>query len=243
MSSQITNDPKKWQWPENMYILQEKFKAGKPFPHICLDNVFPEDVLQKIYSDVPPSSSPLWTSWGSGAADDCLPRNSKKGISSLLFLSTYTGEFLKLLNSDTFIQDLMNISGIRDLSADPTLNGGGLHCTGRGGRLRVHVDKVRHTRPALFDQALNLILFINPDWKTEYGGFLEFWSQDGSERVVSILPQFNRLVLFYSDHTSYHGQPQPLTCPDGMYRTSLAIYYYVPRLSQNTFKTNEIIWI
>jgi hypothetical protein len=41
-----------------------------------------------------------------------------------------------------------------------------------------------------------------------------------------ILPIFNRMVIFSTTDFSYHGHPEPLTCPEGWTRKSLALYYY-----------------
>ena len=44
--------------------------------------------------------------------------------------------------------------------------------------------------------------------------------------VKSILPIFNRCVIFSTDADSYHGHPEPLTCPAEITRKSMALYYY-----------------
>ncbi|NES83473.1 MAG: 2OG-Fe(II) oxygenase, partial [Moorea sp. SIO2B7] len=41
-----------------------------------------------------------------------------------------------------------------------------------------------------------------------------------------VLPIFNRCVIFSTTDFSYHGHPDPLTCPEGQTRKSLALYYY-----------------
>ena len=41
-----------------------------------------------------------------------------------------------------------------------------------------------------------------------------------------VLPSCNRLVVFNTDRSCFHGHPHPLTCPDGTTRKSLALYYY-----------------
>lgn len=37
---------------------------------------------------------------------------------------------------------------------------------------------------------------------------------------------FNRAVVFSTTDSSYHGHPDPLTCPEGRARYSIAMYYY-----------------
>ena len=40
------------------------------------------------------------------------------------------------------------------------------------------------------------------------------------------MPYFNRCVVFSTTSTSYHGHPEPLNCPGGETRKSIALYYY-----------------
>jgi hypothetical protein len=73
---------------------------------------------------------------------------------------------------------------------------------------------------------MNVLIYLNKNWKSEYGGALEMWNRDMSRRVCSIEPKFNRCVIFNTDARSYHGHPDPLRTPEGITRKSLALYYY-----------------
>ena len=73
------------------------------------------------------------------------------------------------------------------------------------------------------------MLYLNKDWKEEYGGYLELWNQDMSDRGRKVLPVFNRCVIFSTTDTSYHGHPDPLSCPEGWTRKSMALYYYTAK--------------
>ncbi|CAE6853507.1 hypothetical protein R69658_07278 [Paraburkholderia aspalathi] len=232
-----------WSWPEELTTLRKRFLTAEPYPHLVLDGVFAAEALIEVFLEVPIAASSLWTTWGSGWQESNGDRNQKRGISSLYLLGERTSKFLQQLNSKDFLADVRQLTDEPALAADATFNGGGLHCTGRGGRLRIHVDMVRHPRPDRFDQAVNLIVFINPIWLPEYRGQLELWSRNASHRCVSIEPLFNRLVLFRSDRETYHGHPEALQCPEGVFRTSIATYYYVPRILDKPPKTlNEIGW-
>jgi hypothetical protein len=232
-----------WSWPEELATLHQRFLSAEPYPHVVLDGVFPAETLADVYAEIPKPNSELWTIWGSGWKAPYDNRNQKRGISSLFLLGESTANFMRQLNSRDFLSDVCMLTGVHELAGDDTFNGGGLHCTGRGGRLRVHVDKVRHPRPDKFDQAVNLILFINPVWLPEYGGHLELWSRDGSSKCVSIEPTFNRLVLFQSDRRTFHGHPEALQCPEGLFRSSIAAYYYIRRkLEVPPSDLNDIGW-
>ena len=39
-------------------------------------------------------------------------------------------------------------------------------------------------------------------------------------------PLLNHVLIFTTDEKSLHGFPDPLTCPEGQSRKSLALYYY-----------------
>jgi hypothetical protein len=130
------------------------------------------------------------------------------------------------LLSATFVEFLEKISGIEGLIVDPAHNGCGLHSTGPGGRLMIHTDVNRHphSRQRLH-QVLNLIVYLNEDWEESYEGQLELWTAD-RRPCKTILPIANRAVLFETSTRSFHGHPEPLACPEGRRRNSLAVYYY-----------------
>ena len=43
---------------------------------------------------------------------------------------------------------------------------------------------------------------------------------------AKVLPLFNRVMIFGTTDFTYHGHPDPLQCPEGMTRKSLALYYF-----------------
>jgi len=84
---------------------------------------------------------------------------------------------------------------------------------------------------ALFrrERRLNVLIYLNRDWREEYGGALEIWDTDKSACVRRIVPIFNRCVVFDTTKTSFHGNPEPVAHPDGRPRRSIALYYYTAR--------------
>jgi hypothetical protein len=71
-----------------------------------------------------------------------------------------------------------------------------------------------------------VMVYLNKDWKEEYGGHFELWNRDMSCAEQKILPLFNRCAIFSTTSYSYHGHPNPLTCPPDRTRKSIATYYY-----------------
>ncbi len=198
--------------------LREAYAAAEPFPHVVIDDFFPEAVLDSLLEEFPAPGAIDWQKFDAG---------TEKKLASKLEqqLGDRTRKFIWALNSQVFISFLETLTGIDGLIPDPHLMGGGLHQIVPGGFLKVHADFNRHERLRL-DRRLNLLLYLNRDWKEEYGGHLQLWTRNMSRCVVKVLPVFNRCVVFSTTDFSYHGHPDPLTCPDGRTRKSIALYYY-----------------
>ena len=148
-------------------------------------------------------------------------------------LPTPIQNILIALNSAPFLNFLEELTGIDGIIPDPYYRGGGIHQIVKGGKLDVHIDFNKHTKLKL-ERRLNVLIYLNRDWKEEYGGHFEIWKghKDTNGNHVldaceeKILPIFNRFAMFSTSEKSYHGHPEPLNCPDGWTRKSIATYYY-----------------
>jgi len=76
------------------------------------------------------------------------------------------------------------------------------------------------------ERRVNLLIYLNPGWRDEYGGQLELWNEAMTSRVKSVVPELNRCVIFDTTSKSYHGNPNPVNHPQGQSRKSIALYYY-----------------
>jgi Rps23 Pro-64 3,4-dihydroxylase Tpa1-like proline 4-hydroxylase len=197
---------------------QENYQKAKPFPHIVIDNFLPEFILNNILTEFPTAGEIDWQKFENKAEKKLANKHERN-------MGDHTRSLLYQLNSSTFIEFLESITGIKGIIPDPHFEGGGLHQIEKGGYLKMHVDFNRHTKLKL-DRRLNLLLYLNKDWQEEYGGYLELWDQEITQCEKKILPIFNRLVIFTTTDFTYHGHPEPLTCPEGWTRKSLALYYY-----------------
>jgi Rps23 Pro-64 3,4-dihydroxylase Tpa1-like proline 4-hydroxylase len=197
---------------------REAYRSATPFPHIVIDELLPEEVLDAVLAEFPSPQAADWFAFDS-------PLERKLATKEDSPMGPATRHLLAELNSAAFVDFLERLTGIEGLVPDPHLVGGGLHQIERGGHLKVHADFNRHPRTGL-ERRLNVLLYLNRDWKPEYGGALELWSRDMSSCEARILPVFNRCVVFSTTSTSFHGHPEPLTCPEGRTRKSIALYYY-----------------
>ena len=71
-------------------------------------------------------------------------------------------------------------------------------------------------------------MYLNRGWEEQWGGALELWNADSDRREVRVPPLFNRCVVFTTSDRSFHGHPEPLACPEGVTRKSMALYYSAP---------------
>ena len=122
------------------------------------------------------------------------------------------------------------------------LQGAGIHLSERGGYLNIHADFGTHPRFNYLERRLNVILYLNKNWREEYKGGLEFWSADMKQCVINIAPLFNRCVIFNTTDVSFHGFPEAVLCPQSETRKSIALYYYTKtetnhRLLSSNYKT------
>ena len=193
-----------------------------PFYYQVIDNFFNQEQAKVISKEFPEYNSDIWYCYNN-------PLENKKTCNDWYQFGPETYKTLTMLNSKEFIKQLQKITGISKLYPDIGLHGGGLHIHGTGGKLNVHLDYSIHPKLKL-QRKLNLIIYLEEDWNPEWGGNLEFWSHDKErnkpdKRFVKIDNVFNRAVLFDTTQNSWHGFPKPLTCPEGKYRKSLAVYY------------------
>jgi hypothetical protein len=197
------------------------FASNEPYPHVVIDSFLPEHVLDAVLDELPPVPR--------GDSNDMVPTKAtergKTAHPQASFFGPRATQLLFQLNAGDFLDFLENLTGITGLISDLRLDGGGYHLTRRGGRLGIHTDFSHHRRWKL-RRRLNLILYLNKDWKEEYGGHLELWDKELTACRKRILPIFNRCVIFATDVGSPHGQPDPLSCPPDRGRQSLALYYF-----------------
>lgn len=205
--------------PENLVSYAPDYATAAPYPHIMLDNFLTEQRALEALESFPKVGDEGWIHY--------LHYNEKKhGLNKKQQLPKAFQTLIDELNSEEFIKLLGELTGINGLTPDDTLEGGGLHQSEKGGFLNIHADFTVHPHQSHWRRRVNLLIYFNPDWKEEYGGALELWDRDMKHCRQKILPMFNRCVIFNTDFDSFHGFPDPITCPPNESRKSLALYYY-----------------
>ena len=201
-------------------INKEKYLNAEPFPFIIIENFFNKNFLDEILKQFPNLSDIKKTTKYQNKNEVKFGNNEYEKFPEKIKI------LFDFLNSNFFLNFLQNITSIKEkLIADKELNGGGMHEIKKGGLLKIHSDFNKHPNLKL-DRRLNVLIYLNKNWKEEYGGHLEFWDKEMKCCKTKILPIFNRMVIFSTTDFSNHGHPDPLNCPDLMSRKSIATYYY-----------------
>jgi hypothetical protein len=199
---------------------RDDYRSVHPFPHIYFDNFFNPEFLKSVLAEFPDLAQKKSNIYYNNPNEN---KHAGKGESDM---GPNTLRLVHFLNSQPFLEFLQELTGIEEtLIPDPYLEGGGFHEIKPGGFLKLHVDFHKH-RSMQLDRRLNLLVYLNEDWEESYGGHFELWERDMSRCAVRILPLFNRVALFSTTGDSWHGHPDPLTCPEDRSRKSLALYYY-----------------
>jgi hypothetical protein len=197
--------------------LAGRYTGADPFPHIVLDGRFPEPLLHAVLAEIGSATV--------SAEGDFYGSFNKRRISDVLKMAPSTRRLIEDLNSAPFLTFMEELTGISGLVPDPYLEGGGIHQIGPGGFLKVHTDFNWHRKLGLH-RRVNLLLYLNEHWQDAWNGHLELWDEQVANCRARIAPTFNRMVAFSTTDRSYHGHPDPLVCPEGMTRNSIAMYYY-----------------
>jgi Rps23 Pro-64 3,4-dihydroxylase Tpa1-like proline 4-hydroxylase len=132
---------------------------------------------------------------------------------------------LAALCTPQFVSYLEDVTGIPELKADPTHYWTGLHVSPPGAYQAIHRDFRLHPVTGLFHR-LTVLVYLNSDWKAEYGGELELWRSDQSACEKRVAPEAGIVVIFATTYDAIHGISDPVTCPTGRARLSLASDYY-----------------
>ncbi len=196
-------------------------KSG-PFDHCVIDNFFKKKIAIELENEFPNFNSDKWYKYNNAV-------EIKKVCNNWNAFPPTTYKAFSYLNSDEFLKTLRSVIFQNEkLFTDIGLNGGGWHIHRKGGKLNTHLDYSLHPKLNL-QRKLNIIIYLNSNWKTRWGGELGFWSNESNKKpgglVKQIEPKFNRAVLFDTTQNSWHGLVNTLKCPDNEYRKSLAVYY------------------
>ncbi len=196
-----------------------RYRSASPFPHIVLDDFLEPEAAKLAMKEFPTLDPERWNNY--------IHANERKfSHTDAETWGPTLRSILDELNSPRFVRFVSELTGFDGLVADHSLEGGGLHQSTAGGFLNIHADFTVHPHHPQWRRRANLLLYLNDDWPPQYGGDLELWSTDMKRCEKTVAPVANRVVIFTTDVDSFHGHPEPMRCPVGVGRRSLALYYF-----------------
>ena len=196
--------------------LQSNFAAGQPYRHVLIDDFLDPFFARKLSENFP-SLEQMKTKYNG--------INEKKAEHSDFTKLSHEFSTLKQILFDKEVLKLVEkITGIQGLQTIDDRFGFGLHQGGSGSFLDIHIDYNLHPLQKK-QRRVNLLIFLNEEWRENWGGLLQLWNADVTKCVTSILPVFNRCVLFECSSIAYHGY-NTIHCPPSLTRKSFYTYFF-----------------
>jgi len=199
---------------ENLEKFRISYLAAQPFPHLIIDDFCDKGKLSAAYDSIPELNN---------KSRDYVFANNKFEKSNYKVLSSELNELYEDLSSDRFNKILSFITA-KEIFVDPKNHGGGLHQGKKNSFLDMHLDFNYHPINKNWYRELNLLLYLNKDWKPEYKGGLRIKDLRSNKEAELDVP-FNRLIIQQCAPYTLHGYDMT-NFPEGKYRTSIATYAY-----------------
>jgi hypothetical protein len=203
------------EWIDRGDELAKEFREASPFPLLLIDDFLDEETANGLLAEFP--------------APDAMPKSrdyvfgDKHELSSVAEQGPVSKSFYDALMGEQFQKFICTLTG-KDLFVDPAFHGGGFHQSGDGGFLDTHVDFNMHPLHDDWLRTLNVLLYLNKDWKPEYDGRLLIKAKPDDE-PRAIEPVFNRGLIMVTDDHTFHGFKK-MSLPPGVTRKSIATYAY-----------------
>lgn len=208
---------------------------SQPYPHVVIDNFLKEEVINVLLKEMDKLTIDKSYYYGN--------QNIEKN--KYAFKDNFDmnlNELFKELNSDEFIEILEKKFNIKNIIRNNLeLNGAGVHKVLNDGFLCMHTDfeGYNDNKYGLLDRRMNLLLYMNPYWKEEFGGELCLYDKNENKITKKILPILNRCVIFITPQ-NIHGHPKPLKIPENMCRQSITTYYYTKNTTGKNLNGEQI---
>jgi hypothetical protein len=202
---------------------RNEFLNAQPFQHVVIDNFFEAAFAELLLAEFPRFDPKL--------ARNETGRTERKAVrTDIGNISPAYQRLYAMISGPEFLELISGISGIPDLLLDPKMFGGGTHENLHGQELDPHVD-FNYDESRQLHRRLNLIVYLNTEWRSEWGGAIEIHSnprRPSENQVRGYDPLFNRCVMFETNEHSWHGFPR-INLPENkrhLSRKSISIYLY-----------------
>ncbi|HEV7783246.1 MAG TPA: 2OG-Fe(II) oxygenase [Chitinophagaceae bacterium] len=198
----------------NREKLRLDYLLAKPYPYLVIDNFCDPEKMEALYSKIPELSN---------KSRDYMFAKNKFEKSNYRELGEEFQELYTDLSSQRMNAFLSFIAN-EEVFVDPENHGGGLHQGKKNSFLDMHLDFNYHPMKKGWYRNMNLLLYMNKEWKPEYKGHLKLVDlRSGEEKEIEV--PFNRMIIQQTRAYTLHGYDQT-SFPENKYRTSIATYAY-----------------
>jgi hypothetical protein len=200
-----------------------EFLDAQPFKHVVIENFFEEGFARRLLDEFPQFDLALARNEGGTTGGKAVHTNIRA-------ISPAYQQLYDTIAAEPFLAFVSRLSGISDVILDPKMFGGGTHENLHGQELDPHVD-FNFDEARQLHRRLNLIVYLNPEWRDEWGGTLEIHSNPRypeQNQIRGYASLFNRCVMFETNEYSWHGFPR-INLPENkrhLSRKSISIYLY-----------------
>lgn len=216
---------------KNVEDLHKLFMMNEPSPCIELENFIPSDLVKNMKREMDESY----------ISNKDNVRDFKRADSHMAELwelshSPLAYDLKNELHSPKFLNWLENMTGIDGLIPDPYLHGAGYSRSWPGDKLAIHTDFNWNDKLKLH-RALTLIIYLNPEWKEEWNGDIQYWDFERKKSINRYYPSNGNCVIWKYHKRGFHGHPNPIMTPDGFTRDAFRVFYYV---SSSEYKKDDL---
>lgn len=201
-----------------------RFASAAPFRHVVIDDFFEPAFAEQLLAQFPAFEH------GEYRGEDGRP-GGKSTFERLRALGDAYARLDDVIKDRGFLDWLGRVTGIDGLLYDPWYLGGGTHENRQHAGLTPHIDFNFHPLER-WQRRLNLIVYLNPEWQREWGGALDLYLDPKIDTAPahSVVPVFNRCVIFETHGHSWHGFDNIRLPPERaeLGRKSIALYFYTP---------------
>lgn len=203
-------------WTNNLSELAEQYKTAKPFEHVIINNFFENNVAENVYAALPSTPDATWWKYdnpfeGKALLNKFAPDDPVKAVIDALY-------------APEMMSHMEDITGVKGLESDPHLNAGGLHYYTRNDLSGIHLDYTVHPITGK-ERQVSIMVYLSKDWDASWGGQLSLWNDTLTERTRVEHSLWNTALIFRTNGLAYHGFPEPIKCPEGVYRKVIGVYY------------------
>lgn len=209
---------------EKNTLIQQYKNSQNQIGYFFLDEVLPEELAHEIYNRFPgPEQMVLKKSL----------RENKYVAAQMNLYDPILEEIIYAFQDPRIVKLIAEICSIEECLPDEYLYAGGISMMGHQQFLNPHLDN-SHDKDRNLWRVLNLLYYVTPDWKVDYGGNLELWPEGLDQKQVTIHSKFNRLAVMATHNQSLHSV-SPVVFEG--FRCCVSNYYFSqkPLLQNDTF--------